>query len=73
MTRGQYVVAGVGVIGATLLFAPFWREMHHTEIRGQSTFGFLLQNTVKHEHAQHIAASQAILNAKARYMIGTLR
>lgn len=73
MNRNQYILAGTGVIGAVLIFAPVWREMHHEGIHGQSTFGFLLQNTAKGERAKHISAAEAVLNAKARYMIGTLR
>lgn len=73
MTRTQYILAGTGVAGAVLLFAPLWREMHHNELRGQSSFGFVIQNMVKHERATHISADQAVLNAKARYMLGVLK
>jgi len=67
------VATGAGIFAAMFLFVPVWREMHHEEIRGQSSFGFLLQNLVRKERAQHIAASEAVMNAKARYMLGTLK
>lgn len=73
MNRNQYIVVGVGVIGGVLLFAPVWREMHHEGLKGQSSFGFLMQNLAKHEKATHISADEAVLNTKARYMLGVLK
>ncbi len=67
------MVLGLGVTGAVLLFAPVWREMHHEGLKGQSSFGFLMQNLAKHERATHISADEAVLNAKARYMLGVLK
>lgn len=73
MNRNQYIGLGVGVTGAILLFTPVWREMHHEGLKGQSSFRFLMQNLAKHERATHISVDEAVLNSKARYMLGVLR
>lgn len=73
MTQTQYVGLGIGVATAALLFTPFWREMHHKGLKGQSSLGFLIQNLARKERAKHISVDEAVLNTKARYMLGVLK
>ncbi|MBA7665022.1 hypothetical protein ES703_73088 [subsurface metagenome] len=63
------VVLGLTALGV-LMSLPVWRDMHHQESKGQSGWDFIRDQLILKERAKHIAVTEAVANARARYSLG---
>lgn len=63
------LVLGLAAVGV-FMSLPVWRDMHHRESKGQSGWDFIKDQLILKERAKHIAVTEAVANARARYTLG---